>query len=132
MVVGEDSGLTPSPGCCCLGPSQTPLLALWPGASTRCPPALTPRLWTTCFWDAPHSLHHMKPLCPPLPIPAWELPPEAVGGTAEGLGECRGPGGLRRARGSWRRWSRKHMDQETRTQTEKARGWGGRLAEQDV
>lgn len=38
---------------------------------------------------------HMKPLCLPLPIPAWELLPEAVGGTAEGLGECRGPKGLR-------------------------------------
>ena len=73
-----------------------------------------------------HLIHfiHMKPLCPPLPIPAWELLPKAVGRTAEGLGECRGPGGLRRARGSWRRWSRKHTDQETRTQTEKARGVG--------
>lgn len=27
VVVGEDSGLTPSPGCCCLGPSQTPPLS---------------------------------------------------------------------------------------------------------
>ena len=27
MVFREDSGLMPSPGCCCLGPSQTPPLS---------------------------------------------------------------------------------------------------------